>query len=511
MPRSAGRLALIAAVVVLAGSLAVPAAGAQECTPGENGCLPTPEQCATGEHNGVALGEAFLSASVCAGAGGTTIAYTGGQPNPLAICGAVVVAGQVLADADPNACADVDGLLPPRVPYRVVLPADYRTSNRRYPVLYLLAGGGHDQNAWLTYDPADPKLLQKLANRGVIIVSVFTGITFHTNWRDGTGNYESMFVDQVIPAVDRTYRTVARRSGRAIAGFSMGGYGALALAAHHPDLFAAIGSFSGVADTTQVAEEVNWYVGPASLGTWQAPVGPTPWGDPVTNELWWRDANPVDLVHSFGGTSIWLSTGDGTPTEENLATDGPFVVLGAQAEAAIHQTNETLHSALEGAGIPHDYRVHPGTHSTVAAAQDLRDWFPTLLKALGRRDPATFHLDRAVPVFGAFGWTFRADPERAPEVLQVVRASRRGVSFHGSGRTRVTTPAWFRPGTRVRVSDEMGAEPLIVTAGRTGRLAFTVDLGPPHAYQQYTAPALAAQSTPLGPYWGIAILTFRTL
>ena len=189
-----------------------------------------------------------------------------------------MVAGQVVADADPNACTDVDGLLPPRVPYRVVLPADYRTSNRRYPVLYLLAGGGHDQDAWLTYDPADPKLLQTLANRGVIIVSVFTGITFHTNWRDGTGNYESMFVNQVIPAVDRTYRTIARRGGRAIAGFSMGGYGALALAAHHPDLFAAIGSFSGVADTTQVTEEVNWYVGPVSLGTWDSPVGPTPWG-----------------------------------------------------------------------------------------------------------------------------------------------------------------------------------------------------------------------------------------
>ena len=87
------------------------------------------------------------------------------------------------------------------------------------------------------------------------------------------------------------------------------------------------------------------------------------------------------------------------------------------------------------------------------------------------------------------------------EVLQVVRASRRGVSFHGSGQTRVTTPAWFRPGSRVRVSDELGAEPVIVTAGRTGRLSFTVDLGPPHAQQQYRRPP-SPRSRPRSPPTG---------
>src|SRR5205823_5770656 len=55
---------------------------------------------------------------------------------------------------------------------------------------------------------------------------------------------------RVIPAIDRRFRTLANRAHRAIAGFSMGGYGAVALAARHPDLFAAVGGFSGVVHIT---------------------------------------------------------------------------------------------------------------------------------------------------------------------------------------------------------------------------------------------------------------------
>jgi S-formylglutathione hydrolase FrmB len=50
---------------------------------------------------------------------------------------------------------------------------------------------------------------------------------------------------ELVPWIDATYRTIAARRGRAIAGVSMGGYGALSYAARHPDTFAAAASFSG--------------------------------------------------------------------------------------------------------------------------------------------------------------------------------------------------------------------------------------------------------------------------
>jgi S-formylglutathione hydrolase FrmB len=473
-------------IVLTLGWLAAPPASAQECTPGQDGCLPTSEQCATGEHNGVTLGETFMTAAVCAGSGGTTAFYAGGNANPTLLCGEIVVANQVVAEGDPNACADFSPMFPKRLPYRVILPADYGRSGKRYPVLYLLAGGGHDQNAWLSYDP-EPGLLPRLANRGVIIVSVFTGLTFYTDWVDGRGDWETDFVERLVPTVDRTLRTVTNRSARAIAGFSMGAYGAAILTAHHPDLFSVVGSFSGPVDTFSPGVLFIDAVGPATgLGTYEDPIASPPWGNPVTNELWWRDANPVDHAISFRGTSVWISTGNAVPTPEDAAESGPFLPLAMQPEASILAASLTFSDALDRAGVEHEFRIHDGVHSARAAAQDLRDFFPWMLTRLGKKAPYDFDLMRATPKFSVYGWTIRADPRRAPEFLLTARV-KDGQWVVGSGTTTVTTPAMFRPGERVSVLGTVeGNRPRRIRADRQGRLTFTVDLGPPNDTQQYS-------------------------
>jgi predicted acyl esterase len=92
---------MLAGLLVLAPS----PAPASECTPGQDGCLPTPQQCATGEYTGYWDGGKPGRLALCVGAAGHVAFYAGGTASPL--CGALVVADQPVAGdpaADPNAC-----------------------------------------------------------------------------------------------------------------------------------------------------------------------------------------------------------------------------------------------------------------------------------------------------------------------------------------------------------------------------------------------------------------------
>lgn len=105
--RKARRKPALFIVVCLLGSLLTaiaPQAAAEECVPGENGCLPTRAQCATGDYNGYWDGGSPGRFAVCLAYEGQIVAYAGGTASPP--CGEVVVAGQVVADGqgDPNPC-----------------------------------------------------------------------------------------------------------------------------------------------------------------------------------------------------------------------------------------------------------------------------------------------------------------------------------------------------------------------------------------------------------------------
>jgi enterochelin esterase-like enzyme len=134
----------------------------------------------------------------------------------------------------------------------VYLPPGYGSSNRRYPVLYLLHGYGQSDSSFLQIG-LQASLDRLIANRSIapLIAVMIQGGAGTNNWRDhGLRRYES-YVLEVQKLTDRTLATVADRSGRAIAGYSMGGYGAASIALAHPQRFAVLESWLGFFDGLQ--------------------------------------------------------------------------------------------------------------------------------------------------------------------------------------------------------------------------------------------------------------------
>ncbi len=122
----------------------------------------------------------------------------------------------------------------------ILLPARYATSQRRYPVLYLLHGGGQDHTAFATRS-----WFRALASREMIVVTPSAGDSWYVNSAaDPAAKYEDFVVKDLIEFVDKQYRTIASRDGRAIAGVSMGAWGAMLLGLKHHQLFGAIGALS---------------------------------------------------------------------------------------------------------------------------------------------------------------------------------------------------------------------------------------------------------------------------
>jgi S-formylglutathione hydrolase FrmB len=122
----------------------------------------------------------------------------------------------------------------------ILLPASYAKSKRRYPVLYLLHGGGQDHTAFATRS-----WFRALASRDMIVVTPKVGDSWYVNSAaDPKAKYEDFVVKDLVEFVDSRYRTVASREGRAVAGVSMGAWGAMLLGLKHPQIFGAIGAFS---------------------------------------------------------------------------------------------------------------------------------------------------------------------------------------------------------------------------------------------------------------------------
>jgi endo-1,4-beta-xylanase len=133
------------------------------------------------------------------------------------------------------------------VSYLIYLPPDYETSaTRRYPVMYWLHGLNGGQSAGAFYirqldtairDGKIPPLIAVLVN----------GMrdSFYCDSADGKWPVESVIVKELIPEVDKNYRTLAKRESRGIEGFSMGSYGSAHLGFKYPELFGTVGINSG--------------------------------------------------------------------------------------------------------------------------------------------------------------------------------------------------------------------------------------------------------------------------
>lgn len=143
------------------------------------------------------------------------------------------------------------------LPYNVVLPRGYGliTSRRsHYPVLYLLHGWSGHHDSWFK----NTSLVQYAQDYQLIIVTPEGDNGWYTDSASvPSDKYETYFLQEIIADVDSRYRTIAERRGRSVAGYSMGGFGALKFAFKHPELFTLAASMSGALDATKRTDDAS--------------------------------------------------------------------------------------------------------------------------------------------------------------------------------------------------------------------------------------------------------------
>jgi S-formylglutathione hydrolase FrmB len=144
--------------------------------------------------------------------------------------------------------------------YKVYLPEGYDNADERYPVVYFLNSQDHD---WFNPYIAgrDGNTLKLIADsliscgqigKMILIVPGFVNMGVNMlrpdfismQESDSGGQYENYFVDELIPLIDASYRTIPERSQRGIDGFDLGGYGSILMGVKHPELFCSIGSYN---------------------------------------------------------------------------------------------------------------------------------------------------------------------------------------------------------------------------------------------------------------------------
>jgi S-formylglutathione hydrolase FrmB len=359
----------------------------------------------------------------------------------------------------------------------VLLPAGYDPqAARTYPVLYLLHGhGGRGYLDWPNHG------VEGVVGDAPVIVVIPEGgyDGWYSDWygTDVDGHipppapaWETFHVRELLPWIDGHYRTQPSRAARAIAGNSMGGFGAASYAARHPDLFVALGTFSGA-----VHPLIAWPVGPVALsvasnGPDQRPPDSCIWGDPVTQRVRWVDHDPTELAANLRSLTIYQRAGNGVPGRHTDPSASPSPA-GIFTEAGIGLMNRQFDAALDHAGVRHTVVFENGVHDWPYWLDDLRQFLPRAMYAFAHPRPASpFTYKSGAASFSVWGWTFDADHADEEALVTVERVSARGLTAYGGGRLDVLTAPLYTPAGSYRVDGHL------VRADTTGRLRFVVPL-----------------------------------
>lgn len=310
---------------------------------------------------------------------------------------------------------------------------------------------------------------------------------YYSDWYNfgdyGTPMWETFHNDLLIPWIDGNFRTIAEREGRAVAGASMGGYGALANAARHPDLYGATASFSGAVDLNNPALENLTLVAGVSDGKKQ--LGSI-FGYKQSDEVRWRGNNPWDLAANLANTDVSLYTRNGLP-------GGPNGNSELDLEVVIHQANVSMHDQLLRLGIPHRWSDYgPGNHAWYYFNRSFRQWLPHLMSYFEQYNgtPQSFVFSSIKETYERFEWSVSMQ-RPAVEFSALDVASPNRFSVAGSGTATVSTAPLYRAKAwyRVTTSGIGGSEQHLLQADSTGRLTMKISLGPGNPHQQYTPEA----------------------
>jgi enterochelin esterase-like enzyme len=227
--------------------------------------------------------------------------------------------------------------------YAVYLPEDYATSNRSYPVLYLLHGAGDDQTGWIQFGEvrqiADKAIENGTATAMIIVMpDANTGQRGYFNDLKGEWNYEDFFFQEFIPFIEKEYRIRSEKRYRAIAGLSMGGGGSFVYALHHPEMFSTSCPLS-------------------------ASCGPLTTEDAKKNIIRYGNPNPTDEeVTAFYNKYSVLALMNNMPDDQKKAVRW-YIDCGD--DDFLYEGNSLVHIAMRKKEIPHEYRTRDGGHSWV--------------------------------------------------------------------------------------------------------------------------------------------------
>jgi enterochelin esterase-like enzyme len=130
--------------------------------------------------------------------------------------------------------------------YNVYVPPCYAGTQKRYPYVILLHGAGETERQWdtLAITSALDQGLRLGALPPMILVMPYTGSIGNDNTFPPDPSYETVVLNELMPAVERDFCTWSEREHRAIGGISRGGFWAYSIALRHPDLFGIVGGHS---------------------------------------------------------------------------------------------------------------------------------------------------------------------------------------------------------------------------------------------------------------------------
>jgi enterochelin esterase-like enzyme len=225
--------------------------------------------------------------------------------------------------------------------YAVYLPPDYETSQRSYPVLYLLHGYGDDQTGWVQFGEvlhiADEAINSGKATPMIIVMpDANTSHIGYVNTIKGDWQYEDFFFQELMPYVEKTYRIKGDKRYRAIAGLSMGGEGTFIYALHHPELFSSACPLSAATGPKSIDEMKNYRL-------WTS-------GDNISDsdkEAYFKKYSVLSLISNI-------------PDDQKKAVRW-YIDCGD--DDFLYEGNSLVHIAMRQKEIPHEFRMRDGGHT----------------------------------------------------------------------------------------------------------------------------------------------------
>jgi enterochelin esterase-like enzyme len=225
--------------------------------------------------------------------------------------------------------------------FAIYLPPDYESSQRSYPVLYLLHGAGDDQTGWVQFGEvlhiADEAINTGSATPMIIVMpDGNTGKRGYVNDIKGEWRYEDFFFQEFMPYVEKTYRIKGEKRYRAISGLSMGGEGTFIYALHHPELFSSACPLSAATGPKSVQDLKNYRL----------------WGT--------AEGITDDIQKAYFAKYSVLSLIDSIPDNQKKAVRW-YIDCGD--DDFLYEGNCLAHIEMRKNEIPHEFRIRDGAHS----------------------------------------------------------------------------------------------------------------------------------------------------